>query len=236
MLYFTKSRQLEFTNNDFWLKLMSNTRSEVLRTLLNRQRTTINELAEAVGINPISVRHHISKLEAEGFVTSEEERHGVGRPRRLYFLTNAGMEQFPSRYLNLSLLLLEKLKENLPQKTVNKLFKDMATEMVNSQIAKIDLSNLNIDERIELIQELLLNEGFTVEINTKGEGFEIKETSCPYKHVGTEHPEICLVDETIITQVLATSVEKTHCVLDGDPYCRYVTPTTILPEIRIVEG
>ena len=108
---------------------MSNTRNEVLRTLLNRQRTTINELAEAVEINPISVRHHISKLEAEGFITSEEERHGVGRPRRLYFLTNAGMEQFPSRYLNLSILLLEKLKESLPKKTVNKLFKDMATEM-----------------------------------------------------------------------------------------------------------
>ncbi len=215
---------------------MGTTRNEVLRTLLKRQRSTINELAEAVDINPISVRHHISKLEAEGFVTSEEERHGVGRPRRLYFLTNAGMEQFPSRYLNLSILLLEKLKESLPQKTVNKLFKEMATEMVNNQIAKIDLSSLDVNERIELIKELLLNEGFTVEVNIKGEGLEIKETSCPYKHVGSEHPEICLVDETMITQVLATSVEKTHCVLDGDPYCCYVTPTTMIPEIRIVEG
>lgn len=214
---------------------MSNTRNEVLRTLLNRQSSTINELAEVVEINPISVRHHISKLEAEGFVTSEEERHGVGRPRRLYFLTNAGMEQFPSRYLNLSILLLEKLKENLPKKTVNKLFKDMATDMVNNQIAKIDISDLDIDERIELIQELLLKEGFTVSVNTKGEGFEIKGTSCPYKHVGTEHPEICLVDETIIAQVLATSVEKTHCMLDGDPYCCYVTQTALLPEIRIAE-
>ena len=83
-----------------------NTRERVLRTLLARERCTINELAEAVEINPISVRHHIVKLEAEGLVTSEEERHGVGRPRRLYFLTEGGHEQFPTRYIRLTMRLL----------------------------------------------------------------------------------------------------------------------------------
>jgi predicted ArsR family transcriptional regulator len=42
--------------------------------------------------------------------------------------------------------------------------------------------------------------------------------------VGEEHPEICLVDETIIEQVLAIAIEKTHCVLTGDPYCAYIAP------------
>ena len=64
-----------------------NTRERVMHTMLVRERCTINELAEAVDINPISVRHHIAKLEAESLVRSEEERHGVGRPRRMYFLT-----------------------------------------------------------------------------------------------------------------------------------------------------
>jgi predicted ArsR family transcriptional regulator len=40
------------------------TRERVLQTLLTQERCTINELAEAVEINPISVRHHITKLEA----------------------------------------------------------------------------------------------------------------------------------------------------------------------------
>ena len=57
---------------------MSSTRDNVLRTLLTRQGCTINELAEAVGINPISVRHHVTKLEAEGFVTSEEVSRWTG--------------------------------------------------------------------------------------------------------------------------------------------------------------
>jgi predicted ArsR family transcriptional regulator len=233
MLYSPKVRkalEFEIDNGN-----MGHTRNQVLNTLLSQHRCTINELAEVVQINPISVRHHISKLEAEGLVESEEERHGVGRPRRVYFLTNEGMEKFPSRYLSLSIRILEKLKETLPPKTVNKLIKEMAAEMVTDQITQIDIGNLELEERVALIQQLLLDEGFTVEVTSKDEGVEIKETSCPYKHVGVDHPEICLVDETMITEVLATPIEKTHCVLDGDPYCCYLAPTFPLSEIKIME-
>ena len=34
----------------------------------------INELAEVVGINPISVRHHLNSLQADGLIEAEEER------------------------------------------------------------------------------------------------------------------------------------------------------------------
>src|SRR5512145_504515 len=105
------------------------TRERVMQILLSRERCTINELAEAVDINPISVRHHITRLEADGLVTSEEERHGVGRPRRLYFLTERGREQFPSRYVRLTLRLLEQLKETMPSQLVNQLFSQMAVEL-----------------------------------------------------------------------------------------------------------
>jgi len=232
MLYFLHIRKALEKKS---IRIMGSTRNQVLNILLNQHRCTINELAEAVEINPISVRHHISKLEAEGLVDSEEERHGVGRPRRVYFLTNEGMEKFPSRYLNLSIRILEKLKETLPKKTVKKIIKEMAAEMISDQTAQIDISSLEINERVELLQQLLLAEGFTVEVTSKGDGYEIKGTSCPYKHVGIDHPEICLVDETMITSVLATPIKKTHCVLDGDPYCCYLAPTIPLSEIKIIE-
>lgn len=86
------------------------TRQRVLRTLLAQERCTVNDLALSVNINPISVRHHISKLEADGLVDFVEEKHGVGRPRRLYFLSEKGREQFPTRYLRLIIRLLEQLK------------------------------------------------------------------------------------------------------------------------------
>lgn len=197
------------------------TRDKVLEILLQRQRCTINDIAEEVGINHISVRHHIAKLEASGRVSSEDENIGVGRPRKVYFLTPQGMEDFPQRYLTFSIRLVEQLKGALPEKTVKKLFKEIATDMVNDHTAQVDLSELELSERIALISQLLRNEGFTIEVIESENGLQIRETSCPYKHVGEEHPEICLVDETIIEQVLDTPIKKTHCVLNGDPFCAY---------------
>ena len=47
---------------------MSSTRDRVLQALLTHPRITIDELADEVGINPISIRHHIASLQAEGLV------------------------------------------------------------------------------------------------------------------------------------------------------------------------
>lgn len=229
--YTAPSRKLRLT----YLK-MSDIRNLVLNTLLKRQRCTINELAEVAEINPISMRHHIAKLEGEGLVASQVVRQGVGRPHHVYFLTNAGMEKFPQRYLTLSIRLLEQLKENLPNKTVQKLFKEIASGMVDDHTAQIDIVDLDLDERVDLITQLLQTEGFSIEISSLDGAVQIKENSCPYKHVGHEHPEICLVDETIIEKVLNTDIEKTHCVLSGDAFCAYLAKTgPLVSEIKISE-
>jgi predicted ArsR family transcriptional regulator len=133
------------------------TRDKVLQTLLSRQRCTINELAEAVEINPISVRHHIARLEADGLVTSAEERHGVGRPRRLYYLTEHGLERFPSRYMKLTIRLLEQLKGSMPEPMINRLFTQMAKEMAAEY--EQEASGLSIEQRLDLVTGLLSSEG-----------------------------------------------------------------------------
>jgi predicted ArsR family transcriptional regulator len=203
---------------------MTSTRENVLRTLLTRQRCTINELAEAVGINPISVRHHVTKLEADGFVTSEEERHGVGRPRRVYFLTEDGMEQFPTRYLRLTVRLLEQLKETLPEPMVDKLFSQVANDLVADYTSELDLDGIPFEERLDIVQDLLGVEGFTMEWDLQEDGYHIREVNCPYYHVGQNHPEVCAVDQTLISSMLNVPVEKVRCILDGDSYCTYIVP------------
>lgn len=198
----------------------TSTRDRVLRTLLVRQHCTINELAEVVEINPISVRHHINRLEADGLVRSEEERHGVGRPRRLYSLTESGLERFPSRYVRLTLRLLEQLKGSMPAPMVRSLFLQMAREMAAEYQA--EASGLSMEDKLDLVSVLLRQEGFTVEWEKQGQQYLIREISCPYYHIGQAHPEVCSVDQTLISTVLSTPAEKTQCVLDGDAHCAYV--------------
>ncbi len=201
---------------------MSTTREKVLKTLLTRQRSTINELAEVVGINPISIRHHIHKLEAIGFVSSEEERHGVGRPRYVYFLTEKGQEQFPTRYLQLTVRLLQQLKETLPEKMVGELFSQMAGEIATDYASELDLDELSMEMRLDITRDLLNAEGFTMDWEAKSDEYHIHEVNCPYHHIGQSHPEVCAVDETLISTLLSVPIEKVKCILDGDNHCTYV--------------
>lgn len=206
--------------------LAKTTRQRVLETLLKRQRCTINELAEAVEINPISVRHHITRLEAEGLVTSEEERHGVGRPRRTYFLTENGLERFPTRYMRLTMRLLEQLKGSLPSSVVETLFSQMAKDVIAGYQG--ELEGLSMSERLAVLKEMLNKEGFNIEWELEGDQYHIRETNCPYYHVGQNHPEVCSVDQTLISSVLALPAEKVKCILHGDQTCTYVVPSQLI--------
>ncbi len=202
--------------------MSNNTRNRVLRSLLLNQKRTVNELAESVDINPISVRHHVTKLEAEGLIVSEEERHGVGRPRLIFSLTPKGMEQFPQRYLQLTMRLLEQLKASLPEKVLGNLFKEVAEGIANDITNDIDLEDLNLKQRLELLKEVLTSEGFMVDLQEEEGNIYIVEASCPYHHVGEDYPEICVVDQELIAHFVSTTPKRVECILDGDKQCKYL--------------
>ncbi len=204
---------------------MNSTRDKILETLLKKPRSTINDLAGAVGINPISVRHHLTNLQMEGLVESQEERHGVGRPRLVYLLTDEGMERFPTRYLRLATRLIAQMKDSMPQPMVSKMFGQIAEDLAN-EYAK-DVKGLSMEERLDLVKNLLAQEGFTVEWEKKNGQYEIHEISCPYYQIGVTHPEVCTMDQTLISKMLALPASKVQCILDGSAHCIYVVQPSV---------
>jgi DeoR family suf operon transcriptional repressor len=208
---------------------MKSTRDRILQTLLRHPRSTINELAEAVGINPISVRHHLTNLQVEGLVTAEEERHGVGRPRLVYFLTEDGLEKFPTRYLRLTTHLITQMKDKFPAPMVGELFKEVATSLAAEHAEQ--LKGLSVEQRLNALGEMLADEGFVVEWERKGDEYHIHEITCPYLQVGQSHPEVCMVDQTLISTMLAVPAEKIQCILSGAAHCTYVVQNLAMEKI-----
>jgi DeoR family suf operon transcriptional repressor len=205
---------------------MKSTKERILQTLLRKPKLTINDLAEAVEINPISVRHHLSNLEKEGLIAADEERHGVGRPRLVYSLTEDGMEHFPTKYLRLTTRLLAQMKETMPGPMVASLFNQIAEDLASQYAA--DIKGLNMEERLDFVKELLAQEGFTVEWEKKDGQYEIHEISCPYYQIGIAHPEVCTVDQTLISKMLAVPANKVQCILSGGAHCTYVVQPMVV--------
>lgn len=199
---------------------MSSTHDEILRTIRARGRVTVAELAEGLGITLVSVRHHLSSLQAEGLVKSSEVRQGVGRPRLVYALTEAGQERFPARYARLSERLLDELKTTLPPQALEDMFARMAEGMVAEYAARLE--GKSTEDKMALLIEMLGTEGFLAHWNRTGETISLTEYSCPYLRIGQRHPEVCAIDQSVIQQVLNVNVEKTTCVLDGADRCVFV--------------
>ncbi|MHC1741097.1 MAG: helix-turn-helix transcriptional regulator [Anaerolineaceae bacterium] len=199
---------------------MKSTRDRILQTLLNHPQSTINDLADSVNINAISARHHLTNLQLDGLVRAEEVRHGVGRPRLVYSLTDNGIEKFPTRYLQLTNRLLAQLKQRMPAIEIETLFSQMAKDIASEQVEKI--RRLPIEGKLNFIKEILSEQGFSIDWVKVGEDYVIKEITCPFFHVGQSHPEICTMDQTLISSILSIPTQKIECVLDGDNQCAYI--------------
>jgi DeoR family transcriptional regulator, suf operon transcriptional repressor len=205
---------------------MKSTREKILQTLLDKPHSTINELAESVAINSISVRHHLSSLQAEGLVEDEEERHGVGRPRLVYSLSQKGLERFPTRYFELTTRLLDQMKESLPPAVINRFFTDMAENLARDYREKTE--GFSVEQKLDFVKNLLQKQGFSVGWEQKDSHYYIYESGCPYFQVGQSHPEVCSVDHTLISRVMNISAEKISCILHGDSNCVYSIPKEAL--------
>jgi len=198
---------------------MKSTRDKILNTLLTQRQATIKQLSEVVGINGISVRHHLINLQAEGLVTAEEQRHGVGRPAFVYRLTEKGMERFPTNYLKLTNYLLTELEETLSPEEVEATFKRIGKKQAEES-TNID-KNQPIEAQLEQLANQLASDRFLLSWKKEGDSIILQSDNCPYLHVGKEHPEICKIDETLFSEALGREVQLETCMLRGDPSCTY---------------
>lgn len=199
---------------------LESTREKIFGILKTKGQMTVADLSGALGITHISIRHHLSSLQNEKLVEAREERHGVGRPRLVYRLTATGMERNSTTYLKLTNLLLHQLKEQLPPPVVERILLDMASHMAGELRARV--AGLPLEERIETLIALLIPEGFLARVEPLGSNqYCLTELVCPYATISLQHPEVCVLDASMLSSALGAKVERRTCILSGSDSCTF---------------
>ena len=201
------------------------TRDVILRTIKQRHQATVNELAKAADVSPVTVRHHLNALQADSLLVSDSVRRQVGRPYHVYSLSEKGTELFPKRYARLSTRLLEELKRQFPAEVVTELFHNVVKDIVAEQ--KGEFEELDFEGRLTFLIDLLAEEGFLARWEKVDGEYHLIEYSCPYISLGKEHTEICTIDKELIISVMGTDVEQHSCMLTGAHCCEF---TFVAPE------
>jgi DeoR family suf operon transcriptional repressor len=196
------------------------TRDTILHTIKAQPKANVEELAVAAEVSPVTVRHHLNSLQAEGLIFSESVRRSVGRPYYVYSLSEKGQELFPKRYVRLTARLLDELKTHLPEEMVQGVLSNVVNGMVDEHRGKFE--HLAFEERLDFLVKLLEEEGFLASWEATQDGYRLTEYSCPYVALGESHAEICTIDTELIVNVLDTQVTQNSCMLDGGQCCEFL--------------
>lgn len=195
------------------------TRETILDAIKQANEATVDDLAEAADVSPVTVRHHLNSLQAEGLLEIRSIRRKVGRPYYVYSLSTKGHELFPQRYVRLSSLLLDELKARFPAETVTELFNSVVERIVAEHQDRFQ--GLAFEERLDYLVKVLAQEGFLASWEQTDVGYQLTEYSCPYFSIGQQHSEVCSFDKQLMMTVLNTPIIQHSCMLDGDTSCQF---------------
>jgi predicted ArsR family transcriptional regulator len=205
------------------------TRDVILHSIKSSPHSTVEELAEAADVSPVTVRHHLNALLAAGAIEAASVRRKVGRPYYVYSLSEQGQELFPKRYVRLTNRLLGQMKDRLPQALIDEIFAGVVDNVLEEHRGEFE--HLPLEGRLEYLVELLAEEGFLSTWEKTDTGFRLVEYSCPYLSLGVAHAEVCTFDKKLMDGVLQLPVQQESCMLHGADCCQFtvsITTETVL--------
>jgi predicted ArsR family transcriptional regulator len=201
---------------------MQPTRQKIVELLKERGRATVEELADAVGLTQMAVRHHLNVLQAENLVAASSVRRKShpGRPQQLYALTEAANELFPEEYYHLADYLLDEVKASLGKAGLDELLRRIASRMAAE--APPMRPRQRLEEHLDWAVQFLGQKGFTARWEVAGDKtIFIRMLTCPYRQIAREHNEVCHLDMQIIKEMLNVDPVRLTCMANGDEYCTY---------------
>ncbi len=208
---------------------MRETRQAVLEHIKRKGNITVSEIAELLDVSPVTVRHHLYALMADGLVERAPLRRGVGRPEHTYSLTTAGQRLFPSRYHVLTTHLINVLKTFRSQEDVRDLLENIVRQLL---LTPGERDGLTPQERLSQLEAHFQANDIPIQIRYVEGTQALLELRCPYYYVSQFHPELCTIDEQVIGEFLRLPMKRTGCLRNGDRSCSFSITLANEPVVR----
>ncbi|HET6892859.1 MAG TPA: ArsR family transcriptional regulator [Pyrinomonadaceae bacterium] len=198
-------------------RFFESTRGRIV-ALLRGTRKTVNELAEDLELTDNAVRAHLLSLERDGLIKQSGIQRGTRKPHFAYELTEEAEHLFPKAYDALLNQLISVLKGRLTPGALDEVLRDVGRSLAGDQTAR--RRNGNLDARIGSALAALEAIGGAPRVERGKEKFVITSESCPLAAAVVEHPEVCRLAETLLSEILGVQVRE-HCDRQGSPRCRF---------------
>jgi predicted ArsR family transcriptional regulator len=189
-----------------------------LVTLLRGTTKTVNDLAEELELTDNAVRAHLLSLERDGLIKQSGIQRGTRKPHFAYQLTEEAEQLFPKAYDALLNQLIAVLKGRLTPLALEEILREVGRSLADAQAASG--KNSDMESRIRRALGALEAIGGAARVEKHNEKLVICSEGCPLATAVAEHPEVCRLAETLLSEVIGLEVRE-QCDREGPPRCRF---------------
>jgi predicted ArsR family transcriptional regulator len=181
---------------------------------------SVSELSDAMEVTATAVRQRLVRLLGQNAIQREATRHGRGRPRHRYWLTEKGLRLTGSNFTDLAVTLWQEIRQSndpeLRRETLRRIARALAAGYADQ------IQGDTPAERMESLAKLLAQRQIPVSVEAQSGGKPVlTQHACPYPKLAEQDQGICNMEQMMFSELLGQNVELTQCRLQGGSECRF---------------
>jgi DeoR family transcriptional regulator, suf operon transcriptional repressor len=214
------------------LSNVSQTKGKILGLLLGGSKSA-GEVAEKLQIQKSAARVHLESLKTLGATKSKFQIEKIGRPKKVYELTEKGRELFPRKYDMFLNLVLNKMADKKGKEEAREVVESVADDIASGIRARI-LENScagNLEQSLKIINDASNEMGFvsSLEKDANDNSYCIQSKNCILSKVASNNQDLIChgLHDRIISKSLdagksGVRVELKECMVLGNEYCTHI--------------
>ncbi|WP_051076240.1 metalloregulator ArsR/SmtB family transcription factor [Verrucomicrobium sp. 3C] len=186
-----------------------NQKQAILGEIKRSDGLSVGELAERMNLSYMGVKQHCNALEKEGYLSTQRRAKRVGRPEKLYILTEKANEFFPQKGTPFVLELLESIDDVYGSLAVDRILHRLYSRRIEALRSRISASALS--ERARQLARAREEEGYMSRYEPSGAPHgQVLEFHSPVLEILDRFPRAREFERALFERLLGTQVERSE--------------------------
>jgi predicted ArsR family transcriptional regulator len=151
----------------------------VLHALKSAGPQTAEALGRKLGMTAVGARQHLARLRGEDLVAAVDQSEGVGRPKRIWSLTEAGHARFPDNHAGLTLELISAIRKTGGEAMIDQVIEAREKSALAAYRRALE-GAVSLKDKVKRLAKIRSEEGYMASVAAAGDGAMLLiENHCP---------------------------------------------------------
>lgn len=179
-------------------------------------------IAEHLSMSGEAARQHVQKLRQMGLIDGEtNDEIQVGRPKQQWIITQEGNRYFPDSHAQLTIQLIDSVKEVFGEEGLNKLINEREHKVLKQYENYCQADT--VLGCLEKLTEMRFNEGYMAHLEKDGDDYLLIEEHCPICSAAKVCQKFCRSELQLFQSILGKniSIQREQYLLEAGQRCVY---------------